>query len=566
MSGRGHADRPADHERAQELAALRLDGPLADGDGAWLRAHLDACADCHAVAIEYDDQRLAFRALRDHQPQPPRDLWARTAAAIEADESGGRGWRARLWPATLPLAPVAGVMVLAIAVGAGLLNGFLPAALPSGSPGVATSSDTTAGGGPDATPIAIALGEFQVLGRGADGSLEILTGSVDGVCPVGAPDCGLATTLDVTQVARLDADADVQAVGSPDRGQVVLLDRGDGTQGILVVPMTASAGGPSPTPPPPATAEPATPPAASPAVTPPLPTDDPSTTDEPPASLEPTPALGTPEPETPAPTVAVTPGSDGLVEIASDVVAVGSVAAYSPDGSRFAFTARPADGSRGPDVYVWRTGDRVARAVTDDHASMLAGWLGRRLLISRVVDGTPKTFVVDPATDVVRAAHKDAMWLPIMGPGRRTAAWWDGTVRRTDGGRAWVPETGSLVLASWPEGDVHQVLADGPLTDWEIRWDDDGTVIAVWVTDAGAKKPGRLSLYAVDPQTGLADVADPMLRDEPAFRGFALDNGKLVWSSPKAGGGTEFVVVAWDGDTITGRATLPAEEGATVVQ
>ena len=34
------------------------------------------------------------------------------------------------------------------------------------------------------------------------------------------------------------------------------------------------------------------------------------------------------------------------------------------DGPRFAFTARPADGSGGPDVYVWRTDDPLAHAIT----------------------------------------------------------------------------------------------------------------------------------------------------------------------------------------------------------
>jgi hypothetical protein len=563
MSGQRH--RAADHERARELAALRLDGPLADVDGAWLDEHLAACADCRAVAIEYDDQRLALRGLRDHQPQAPRDLWARTAAAIEADAPGRRGWLARLWPATLPLAPVAGVVVVAIAVGAGLFNGVLPTGTPGGTPSVEPGA-TPDVAGPVATPIAMALGDIQVLGRGADGSLEILTGNVVGVCPIGAPECGLANTLDTTQIARVTAGADLDGVLSPDRGQLVVLDRGNGNQGIVVVPMTPVTPGPSATPLPPPTPEPTTSPAETPAVTPPI------ATDQPPGSAEPTPVPtptsepATPEPATPAPTVAVTPGSDGVVEIASDVIAVGSVAAYSPDGRRFAFTARPADGSRGPDVYVWNTGDRDARAVTDDHASLLAGWLGRQLLVSRLVDGTPRTFVLNPSTGVERSAHEDSMWLPTVGPGRRTAAWWDGTVRRTDDGLAWTPDTGSLVLASWPDGKVQQVLADGPLTDWDVRWDDEGTVVAVWVTDRGDRKPGRLSLYAVDPETGLADLDHPMLRDEPAFRGFDLDDDRLVWSAPREGGETGVEVAAWEGGTITGRATLPAGEGATVVR
>ena len=112
----------------------------------------------------------------------------------------------------------------------------------------------------------------------------------------------------------------------------------------------------------------------------PAPTEDSS--DEPTASDEP---AETPSPEPtdeptpdPTPEVEVTPTTDGAIEIASDVVVVGSVAAYNDDGSRFAFTARPADGSAGPDVYVWNPSDARARAVTDDHASGLRGLAGQR--------------------------------------------------------------------------------------------------------------------------------------------------------------------------------------------
>ncbi len=81
----------ADHDRACGLAALRLDEPLSPTDAAWLDAHLGACKACAEVAAEYDEQRLAFRALRDLAPEPPRDLWARTSAAIEAERARPSG-------------------------------------------------------------------------------------------------------------------------------------------------------------------------------------------------------------------------------------------------------------------------------------------------------------------------------------------------------------------------------------------------------------------------------------------------------------------------------------------
>ena len=116
-------------------------------------------------------------------------------------------------------------------------------------------------------------------------------------------------------------------------------------------------------------------------------------------------------------------GPDGAIEIARDVLIVGSVAAYSPDGTqshspRDRPTARPAR------RYVWHVGDREANAVTTDHGSQLAGWLGGRLLVSRVVDGTPRTSVLDLSDNSQRFVHDGAMWRPTVGPGRKTAAWW----------------------------------------------------------------------------------------------------------------------------------------------
>ena len=49
---------------------------------------------CRSVAAAYEADRLALRGLRDQQPEPPRDLWARTAAAIERESAVARRPRA----------------------------------------------------------------------------------------------------------------------------------------------------------------------------------------------------------------------------------------------------------------------------------------------------------------------------------------------------------------------------------------------------------------------------------------------------------------------------------------
>ena len=101
---------------------------------------------------------------------------------------------------------------------------------------------------------------------------------------------------------------------------------------------------------------------------------------------------------------------------------------YNADGTRFAFTARPADGSAGPDVYVWDTADAVARAVTTDHRSILAGWDGQDLLVSRVVDDRPATFAVDSQTGRTRERAWEQR-LAARGRSRRRPAPPGGTVR-----------------------------------------------------------------------------------------------------------------------------------------
>jgi len=116
------------------------------------------------------------------------------------------------------------------------------------------------------------------------------------------------------------------------------------------------------------------------------------------ASAEP----GTPAPGSSfAPTVSASPIAPGTPEptaaatlaIISNVIVVGETAAYSPDGTMLAFSARPADGSHGPDIYLWHAGDPSAEPVTFDHASTFSGWWGSTLIGSRAVP-------VDTDTDV----------------------------------------------------------------------------------------------------------------------------------------------------------------------
>lgn len=590
----------AGHDRARELAAVRIDEPLAPAEEAWLAGHLGACTDCSAIADAFDADRGLFGALRDAPLPPPRDLWARTAAAIDAEATGGH--RARLSrrifgvPA-LSLAPVAGFAAVAIVVGAGLLNGSPVVPQPPGP------------SGPPPTPIALAPGDVAVLARGADGSYQVQTGVVDEVCPLVAETCQANPSFEATQLARIGGADSVGAIISPAKDRLVVVQRGaSGADGIYVVPVkpggasTTATAQPSATPAatvsPTATATAVAVPTAVPSMSPgptvdpsasaAVPSPSPEATAEAPSasagaseapseapsaspSAEPsvTPGPSTePSPE-PTPTVAVTPSPGGgdAIQIAKDVIVVGGGAAYSADGSRFAFTARRADGLSGPDVYVWDTSEQLARAVTTDHRSIFAGWDGKELLVSRVVEGAPRTFHVNARTGDVRDEVGHAAWLPAVAPDGGRAAWWDGSVDLADDDLSWVPEKGRLVLGDWPAGTGEaQVISKGSLSAWEVRWDADGTVLGVWTTTDRGTRAGRLSLYPVDPDTGLARLDAPILDEVPAFAGFAIEDGRLVYPGPGSDGGRSLWVVAWQGDVPVGRVELDGEDGATVIR
>ena len=60
-----------------------MDGPLGADEATWLDEHLAGCAACAASPRSTPPTARRSARLRDAAPEPPRDLWARTASAIE---------------------------------------------------------------------------------------------------------------------------------------------------------------------------------------------------------------------------------------------------------------------------------------------------------------------------------------------------------------------------------------------------------------------------------------------------------------------------------------------------
>jgi hypothetical protein len=597
-------DWPSSHARARAALSERLDANLDPTEAAWLEAHLASCADCRAAADAYAAQRLELQSLRDRMPPPPRDLWARTAAAIET-ESRFRDGRARSSGLTNPRRVVPSVllaMALVVAVGVGVLTSSQhPGAVGTAGPStqVAAGSEANGSAAPAATPLRVAQ-KIEYLTRGADGSYTLQTKTFDRLCP--ATSSGpCETDAPAVKSPVLLGEVATSAFGSRDNRRLIVVNDAStmsdsGTVSVVVLPspdveasaapsaVPASASVAPTSPATVATATPTVRASASPRSLPPT---------VPPTATAPIPPSGSPPPS-----IAVTPSpSGGPIEIAHDVALVGQSAAYSLSGDWFAFTARPIDGSAGPDIYLWQVGDQVANRVTSDHRSVFGSWVGDVVVgstvterttgkgASAVIDLEPSSFLLDPATSTTTALPQTGQaWRPAVDPTGRKAVYWTGTLRPTaDPGYA--PKAGRLVLGDWTAagptasaeaqptalvGDQsaarHETtIAAGQMEDWDARWDGSGTHLAVWIADPQNSDFGRLSLYAVDSFDGHIDLKTPLLDAAPAAAGYAISDGKLVWGEPSTtdpATSRTIQLLAW---TDTGVGTVETVTGPAIV-
>jgi hypothetical protein len=276
--------------------------------------------------------------------------------------------------------------------------------------------------------------------------------------------------------------------------------------------------------------------------------------------------------------VSAPPG--GPIEIAHDVVLVGQSAAYSANGSWFAFTARPVGGSAGPDIYVWKVGEPLATPVTTDHRSIFGSWVGDVMVGSTVVEASmgngssaktelqPSSYLLDPSTrQMTPLPQTGQAWRPAVDPTGRRAIYWSGTLRTTTS-PGFAPDAGKLVLGDWgtgssapTEGPLPTPLKDdqanarhettisaGRIEDWDARWDSEGTHVAIWIADPQDPTVGRLSLYAVDSFDARIDLKTPLLDGERASAGYAISDGQLVWVEPATDGSatSKVQLIAWN--------------------
>jgi hypothetical protein len=591
------------HERARARAAERLDGPLGLAEATWLDEHLAGCPACAAIAAAYETDRQSLHAMRGAMPEPPRDLWARTAAAIE-QESGGRRGAAPRRSQRVPLGALSGLAVVAVVVGvstmsSGLFTGAAPTdqdseaarAPDSAAPlGAADggSGEVTAEAAP--TPIAVGAGQVKWVDLVGDGSLAYNAADVDEVCPAELQE-GCATVAD-DAAGRLSLAAAPEAIiATPNERQAIVVSRdASGAQQLLVVdlpPPTDATEAASPDPAPTDVVAQSPAPSSDPGGTPDpaasaAPSDDPAATSTP-ASPEPSAdALTSPSPDPlaspdPAESPAVSPEASlaARLPIASDIEIVGQSAAFSDDGEWFAFTARAVGDEGGSNVYLWKVGEDDVQPLTSDGLSSFASWSGDQVVVSRVegmgdtsvgqgeddpFEAIGSTVTIDPSAGT--EIPTSSSWRPAVDPTQTRAIVWNGTLRGNYDGE-WHPAEGRLELQSWPDPSdgTSQVVAEGAMGDFDIRWDDEGEWFAVWIAEVSDPTIGRLSLLRIDPATGELVRPAGAPTDVPALPGFSIGDGRLAWATPpgQGGEGSRVLIVAWKGDGVGSIETAPGE-------
>lgn len=109
-------------------------------------------------------------------------------------------------------------------------------------------------------------------------------------------------------------------------------------------------------------------------------------------------------------------------------------------------------------------------------------------------------------------------------------------------------------------------MTDSAVAEFDIRWDETGTWLAVWLADPSDPSIGRLSLIHVDPATGVLTRPHGAPKDVTALPGFSIANGRLARATPpgQGGEGSRVQIVAWT-DQAVGAVESGPVEGVVVV-
>ena len=181
------------------------------------------------------------------------------------------------------------------------------------------------------------------------------------------------------------------------------------------------------------------------------------------------------------------------------------------------------------------------------------------------------TVRIDPSTGEESAAGD--VWRPVVDPTRSRAIGWNGLARSVGRRRdvdarqrharaARLERPAARTSEGNGQGDA-LVVADTASAGFDVRWDEAGDWVAIWVADPGDPSVGRLSLYQVDTARGQAGA--PQGRPDRCARpcpGFSIGEGRLAWATPPGqdGEGSRVQIVAWNEDGVGSIETAPGED------
>ena len=106
-----------------------------------------------------------------------------------------------------------------------------------------------------------------------------------------------------------------------------------------------------------------------------------------------------------------------------------------------------------------------------------------------------------------------------------------------------------------------QVVTDSAPAGFDVRWDESGEWVAVWVADAADPEVGRLTLHRIS-ESGELELPDDAPTGVPALPGFSIGEGRLAWATPPGqnGEGSRIQIVAWSDDGVGTVESAPGED------
>jgi hypothetical protein len=234
--------------------------------------------------------------------------------------------------------------------------------------------------------------------------------------------------------------------------------------------------------------------------------------------------------------VAVAPGDDSSPLTVGEVVILGrSVAgtpflehlAWSPDGSRLAYTLADPDASGETDVWIFEPDAGEPARLTDVGNAYAGSWIPdrdadptSRLWIS-LASEEPVSYVLElPAdeaiatTDPVAEGTRETpgVFLPTLGPDGLFAIYWTGRMAEQPDGGGWIlSEDGQPYLAQHDMTDAaYRFVQERPLfsdlrvegdgfASAAVTWGSDGDTYAIWDADWTGASQGEDGLQYPDP-------------------------------------------------------------------